>query len=58
MAGRMPWQATFLKDVFKEVNKHKRQQHLSYANADQITAISHEYSYGECPSRENHAIKT
>ena len=40
MMGRITRQSHFLNDVLKEANKHKRQQKLHYANADQINAVS------------------
>ena len=36
----MSQQAMFLKGVLNEANKHKRQQKIRYANADQINAVS------------------
>jgi len=40
MKDRLYRQAAFLKSVLHEANRHKRQQHLQYANADQINALS------------------
>ena len=40
MKDRLYRQAGFLKSVLHEANQHKRQQHLQYANADQINALS------------------
>ena len=40
MTGRMTRQRAFLNDVLKEVNQHKRQQKLRYANAYQVNAVS------------------
>jgi len=40
MKERLYRQKPFLKSVLQEANRHKRQQQLQYANADQINALS------------------
>ena len=39
MKDRLYRQAAFLKSVLHEANRHKRQQHLQYAYADQIDQL-------------------